>query len=625
MANENNCYQDLLVQIQVHNEAYYNGEPLVTDEEYDRLVAEYTELTGSTPSTGVLPSADKTRVSLPVYMGGTNKFKYTDDPRILTRFTTGTENFLVTEKLDGTAAVVKIPPRGAIKAYTRGDYSTGFEITELFQKKAKGWRRWKSTVYVRGELIMSKDVFREKYSQDFSNSRSLVNGVVNAKTRDPSVVNDIHFIAFEIMVDSRGLFSEQMAKLESHGFSTPLYEEISQEKITVEYLQQIYERYSTQQSMYTLDGLVVYKNSDPMALCTDRNPSFSLAYKPPTISTAVTVESVQWEISRYNKLKPVAVFSTVVLADSNVTHATAHNARFVTENGIGPGAEIEITKSNEVIPYIVRVITPSNPAVPDVDYEWCGNRVDYMFTGVNSTVLVKQITHFLKSCGVKGISERTVEKVVESGVSDILSFLCVTDETLADLEGFQTRKIQGFRKSLSVLKSGVNLSDVMAGSPDFPHGFGKRKFAAITAEIPDILDLFKNSQNREILQNRLAGTHGISQKSAIQIIGGLEQFTRFVSAATGCGALVITFPRVAVESRTNVEEPVLSGSYVFSGFRDSELETRIQNLGGKVTGSVTKKTTAVIVKDLSKESSKTRRAQELNIPIETRDVFMGNL
>lgn len=611
---------ELLSQIQEYNEAYYNGEPLVTDEEYDRLVADYTGLTGNTPLTGVLPSQEKVRVTLPVYMGGTNKYKYSDDPGILRRFMAGNTSFLVSEKLDGTAAVVEIPPRGSIRAFTRGDYTTGFEITEILKAISSPlWRRFDTTVYVRGELIIPKAVFREKYASDFTNSRSLVNGIVNAKNRDPEVLKDIHFVAFEILSTPRGTFEQQLAEIFSHGISVVNHTFLTAEDLTAESLQQTYTEFS-ETSRYTLDGLVVYKNDASHSICMDRNPSFSIAYKPPTVSVTVTVAEIEWTVSRYNKLKPVAIFPPVTLAGTTVTHATAHNGRFVMMNLLGPGAVIEITKSNEVIPYIVSVVEPCDShATPTVPFEWCSNQVDYMLTGVDTTVLVKQIVHFLKSCGVKGISEKTVEKLVDTGVESILDFLTVPDSVLYELPGFKAKKVEGFRKSLSVLNSGVELADIMAGSPVFPHGFGKRKFAAITAEIPEILELVEQADFPENLKFRLCGTHGISEKSANLICDRLPAFARFVSAATDRGVLSVALPRAPVETRESVED---FGTVVFSGFRDPALQNLIEERGGTVAGNVTKKTRFVLVKDLSKETTKTRRANELNIPVLLKADFM---
>ena len=606
-----------------YNEAYYNGEPLVTDFEYDQLSAEYTSRTGEVFTTATAPPADKVRVNLPVHMGGTNKFKHDDDPQALSRFGSGCRTFHVTAKIDGTAALVQLTPDG-LRAYTRGDYSTGFEITDILRVVLRDVRPRLSDDHpawlIRGELTIPIEVFAEKYSSEYTSPRALVNGVVNAKTRNPEVLQDIVFIAFEVLNQPRSKHSNQHKWLKHHGFTVAT--SLTLDRLSAETLGKLYQRISDS-SQYVLDGLVVYRDDREYPICTDKNPEYSIAYKPPTVAVTVTVRTVEWTPTRYGKLKPVVLFDTVELAGSMVSRATAHNARYVVGHGIGPGAVISVTKSNEVIPYIVSVDQPTTPGLPDTSeapgWSWCPNEVDILASDVTSdtTVLTKQITHFLKSCGVKGISNATVRTILESGHVEVSGdasvviprFLELTVDSLMGIPGFQQTKAQSTVNALKTLTSGVSLVDIATGSPYFPHGFGKRKFRAILETIPEF--------SGETTSEELSQVPGISETSSEVLVRVLPAFFAWVDKMVQDGVITLERPTV----RSVHLSASRFGSIVFTGFRDPVLEAFIVKHGGRVTTTVSSKTQMVLTAG-DKRTAKTTKAESMGIPVRSFTSFM---
>ena len=352
---------NLAVILDEATKAYYNEEPLMTDNEFD-IIKEYMET--KYPKNKILeqigaPVQDKNKVTLPYHMASMDKIK--PDTNALPKWKMKyTGPYVLSAKLDGISGLYS-SENGEQKLYTRGNGSVGQDISHLIP-----YLRLPKTpdITIRGEIIMKKSTFLEKYKDNFANSRNLVAGMVNKKTIDPDKIKDVDFVAYEVIKPSLKP-SEQMKFLETQDVITVINEvKTDIENIVLsEILVDWRENYE-----YTIDGVIV--SNDEMYPRTKKNPEHGFAFKM-VLSDQVAeakVLNVLWSPSKDGYLKPRIQIEPVVLGGAKIEYATAFNAAFVEENKLGIGSLVKLVRSGDVIPHIMEVIEPAEKAkMPDVE------------------------------------------------------------------------------------------------------------------------------------------------------------------------------------------------------------------------------------------------------------------
>ena len=195
---------------------------------------------------------------------------------------------------------------------------------------------------------MKDKIFKKNYSKQYANQRNMVAGRVGAKTMREGL-QDIEFVAYEIIGnDVLSKPSEQLDYLDKLGFTT-VRRKITK-KIEVDHLMETLVS-SKDLSEYDIDGLIVQPNV-PYERVTDGNPQYAFAFKMRLSGNLLEskVIGVNWNVSKWGKLKPRVEIEPVHLGGVTITWATGFNAKFIVEKSIGPGAIIEITRSGDVIP-----------------------------------------------------------------------------------------------------------------------------------------------------------------------------------------------------------------------------------------------------------------------------------
>ena len=359
--------------IQDANNAYYTvGTPLMTDNEYD-ILYEYITNKFKKPE-GIGAPVEKNKVSLPYEMASMDKIK--PDTGALTSWKSEYNGpYVLSCKLDGVSGMYST--EGDVpKLYTRGDGKVGQDISHLIPKlrlpKEKG-------IVIRGEFVIPKKVFADKYAAEFANPRNLVAGIVNRKTVDGKI-NDIRFVAYEVIKPDGLTPSAQMAKLATLDVDVVQNEIIG--NITNESLSQVLQDWR-KYYMFEIDGVIVA--DDNVHPRTTGNPDHSFAFKmvlSDQIAEAHVVD-VLWSASKDGYLKPRVQIMPLKLGGVTIQFATGFNGSFIEENKIGVGAIIQIVRSGDVIPKILSVTTPAEKAkMPDVDYIWNDTHVDVEITTV---------------------------------------------------------------------------------------------------------------------------------------------------------------------------------------------------------------------------------------------------
>lgn len=297
-----------------------------TDNQYDMLketmiIRDPTYI----PEIGSKVRSGENRVQLPYWMGSMDKIKSEDINElgrwVLRNFS---EYYIIEEKLDGVSCLMVIKD-GDTKLYKRGTGIEGSDISYLLPYFSTVPKNINQNIVVRGELIMKKSVFTDKFSEKYANARNFVSGRTGGKTVRNGI-RDIDFVAYEIVYSEHNMtpFS-QIPYLESIGFNTVKYE-ITNE-ISVDILTEILLRFK-EESRYEMDGIIVQSNIE-YERNTSGNPDYAFAFKIRTDIISTEVLEVEWNVSKWGVLKPRVKVRQVSLGGVNINYASGHNGKSV--------------------------------------------------------------------------------------------------------------------------------------------------------------------------------------------------------------------------------------------------------------------------------------------------------
>ena len=592
--------------------AYYNDpeNSLLTDNEYD-IIKEYMEK--KYPKNKVLdqigaPIQDKNKVKLPYFMASMDKIK--PDTNALQKWKDKYSGpYVLSAKLDGISGLYSTE-NNEQKLYTRGNGEVGQDISHLIP-----FLKLPTTpdITIRGELIMKKSTFIDKYKDQFSNSRNLVSGLVNQKKMEPEKFKDVDFVAYEVIKPSLKP-SEQMKFLEDE----EVYEVINETKknidnsILSEILVDWRENYE-----YTIDGVIV--ENDEIYKRTEENPKHAFAFKM-VLSDQIAeakVLNVLWAPSKDGYLKPRIQIEPVVLGGAKIEYATAFNAAFVEDNQIGIGALVKLVRSGDVIPHIMEVIEPAEKAkMPDVDYKWNETHVDIILEDAeqDETVKEKNIVGFFKGLEVDGLGPGNVKKIIKAGYESVPQIIAMTEEDFLKVEGFKKKMAEKVFKSIHDKIDKASLPKIMAVSNIFGRGFGEKRIEPILSKYSDILT---SSESDEEKIDKIKGIKGIEKKTAERFVNNISKFMDFIEVAK----LQNKLSDIPIQEPKDESHPLYDKTIIITGFRDKELSEKLKDIGAKESSSVTKNTFAVIVKNKDEETGKTEAAKEKNIPLYTVEEF----
>ena len=593
----------LKIKRNLDNRYYNTGQPVIEDVRYDILVDLLTER-GEDLKVGCKLREGDNKTTLPFYLGGMDKIKKGEDSKLKDWIKdNAAKEYVVSDKLNGVSCLVTYSDKGEIKLYTRGDCTEGADISYLAPMISSIPKSPKN-IAVRGEFIMPVSVYNEKHT-DKKNCLTTIIGLINSKTlRDG--VKDLIFIAYEIVDDKVGHTpSDSFTKLKTLGFLSARYTML--DSISSDVLAGELERRKSD-SIYEIDGLVVQGNVpyNRNNLAASGNPDYAFAFKMLMEVAEVTVADVEWNVSRHSIIKPRIRIKPVHLTGITIEYTSGFNAAYIKNNKINVGSKLLITRSGDIIPYIVQVLTQSEePKMPDIDYQWNETGIDIIAKDGGDVVTIQKITHFFTTIGIKHVNEGLVKRFVDNGFDTILSILRAGEDDFIKIPGFQKKMSEKIFNSIHSALEEVDIANLMCASGVFGFGLGVKRAKLLCSSL--------NPLDGDITVKQLEKIEGFSEKTATRIVESIEAFRDFVSDISAY---------VNIKEDNNSKTNKLEGKkYVFSGFRDKELEEYIINNGGSVSTSISSKTTALIVAKLGEKSSKVTKAEELGIKIIGRDKF----
>ncbi|AAC97679.1 NAD-dependent DNA ligase [Melanoplus sanguinipes entomopoxvirus] len=399
--------EDISEIIKILNEKYYEGETLISDEIYDKIIEYVNKKYPDNDITKKIGYEPKNKVKLPYYMGSENKI-YDEDEKKFNNWIEkyGTSSIIVSVKADGISVLWDI---GKNKLYTRGDGNYGKDIS-WFLKYMNYDLPELSDYVIRGELVINKD-----------KTRNDVAGAINSleANRNEDILKEIYFVGYEIL-NPRFNQENQFKKLKQHKIRHIKAMKYDIEDVSLECLSELYQELKPKMK-YDIDGLVIRNNNvnDPI---TDGNPPWSFAYKPPNTIYTTKVLNVIWQISKQNKYIPIAELEPIKLENKTIKRVSCYNAKFVTENGIGTDAIVEIEYRGGAIPKLVNVIKPVTVDESDLPD---GKIIDnHLYAPIDSKESnIKIISQFFKILSIQAPNKKVIEHLYDNGITNIVELL----------------------------------------------------------------------------------------------------------------------------------------------------------------------------------------------------------
>jgi NAD-dependent DNA ligase len=625
---------DLVDLLKKAQDAYHNDPEnlLMTDNFFDALKGRLQKLAPKHPflkTVGAkIASAD---IKLPYYMGSMDKIR--DDPKELEKWKGKHRGGAVcSDKLDGNSGMVVYGSDGKTHLYSRGDGVMGKDISSALAYVVVPVANASNKGFVvRGELVISKANWA---GMSGSHPRNVANGAL--KSLDPAILKSVDFVAYELLHPKPKTPFDGLETLKAHGFNVVDHKLLSDEELSFENLsKELIARRAD--SKYDVDGIVVCHNADhkhPVG----KNPTYAFAMK--SILThdeaEVIVEKVEWNVSKDGYIKPRVYFNPVTIDGAVIQKATGNNASFIEENKIGIGARVVIIRSGAVIPHILRVLSPApnGPDLPPTSLGWVWNdtHVDAVLSSgtddaaSGEAVFEKLLLHFVKALNLKGIGPGVIAIIHASGVNSVVAFTKLTMKDILEMGGFQAKSAKTVHDAITSIKT-APLLNIMVASNIFGRGLGKTKLELIIAEFPDIHPNIRKPPTVA----KVAAVSGIGPAASKQFGEGINKLYTFLEEIEWKGDV----PPMASEPTAAQSAPTplspnsalahgLHGkTVVFTGFRNGDIERAIVKNGGKVVGSVSRKTDFLVAANAQCTSGSCAKAREYDIPIMTLNQFQS--
>lgn len=629
------------------SKAYYaQDKEIMSNFEYDRL---YDELTALEQETGVVlansPTVNvgyeavdelpKERHESPMLSLGKTKSR-----EELREWLQG-KPAILSWKLDGLTIVLTYREGKLAKAVTRGNG----EIGEVITNNAKTFKNLplsiscKEEVILRGEAVISYSDF-EKINEEipdadakYKNPRNLCSGSVRQLNNEITAKRNVKFYAFTLVkadgADFHNSKEAQFTFLREQGFDVVEYHVVTEDNIL-----EVIDQFENKIGTYDIpsDGLVLTYEDIAYGQSLGRTAKFprdSIAFKWADELRETTLKEIEWSASRTGLINPVAIFEPVELEGTTVSRASVHNISILRGLKLGIGDHITVYKANMIIPQIAENLTQSDtveiPAICPV----CGqptqvrqvNEVQSLYCTNDKCAAkcVKSFTLFVSrdALNMDGLSEATLEKFIDHGFIKEYADLFHLEryrEEITQMEGFGEKSFRNLTESIDTARS-TTLPRVIYGLGIANIGVANAKMICRHFDYD-----FEKMRNADV--ETLSAIEGVGEVIASAFVDYMQDEDNLLRISHLMEELNIEVPQIDEAAQTLAGLAfVITGSLNHYASRN-DLKEQIEQKGGKVTGSVTSKTTCLINNDSTSTSSKNKKAKELQVPILTEDEFL---
>ena len=643
--------KELVEQLNHASKVYYQGQDeVMSNYEYDRL---YDELVSLEEKTGVVMANSptvhvgyETISELPKepHVAPMLSLAKTKEPNELVEWL-GDQKGLLSLKLDGLSVILTYQNGKLVKALTRGND----EVGEVITNNAKTFQNipaqisFEGNLVIRGEALIKYSDF-EKLNQSFTdiqekykNPRNLCSGTVRQLNNQITAERNVYFYVYNLIeadtAEQSFTTKEEILRfLQSQGFDTVPYKAVAKNSVlssVTEFSEEIVGGLDLPS-----DGLVLTYDDIEYSQSlgrTAKSPRDSIAFKWQDELAETTLLDLEWSASRTGLINPIAIFEPVELEGTTVSRASVHNLSILRELKLGIGDHITVYKANMIIPQIQENRTGSGrlsipkfcPVCGEATEQVNENGSEFLFC-LNPNCYAKKIklfTHFVSrdALNIDGLSEATLEKFIAQGwlhdLSDIFH-LSEHKEEIEQMEGFGEKSYQNLVHALEEAKE-VPLERVV-------YSLGIKGFGLSMAKLVCNTYPMHLTEMDRLTADELILIDGIGQKLAESFVTYFSSEEHKILVNKLEQILRISMPE------KNDSEKLAGMTFVITGSLEhytnrNECKEEIERAGGKVSGTVSKKTNYLVNNDIQSSSSKNKKAKQLGIPIITEQELLRML
>ena len=635
--------------------AYYaKDNPIMSDKQYDDLYDELSELESST---GIILAGSPTQKVQGYVVDSLNRVKHskpmlsankTKDINEIKKFI-GNYPCVMSWKEDGLTIILRYVNGIFAQAITRGSGDLGEDVTHTMKmcKNIPFRLPYCVNIEVRGECVISWKEFERINSHldtPYKHPRNLASGSV--RQLDSNVLKDreLTFKAFELVQDElyteskkNSFLEEQILNInESFAYLQELgFDVVEYEYVTKDNVEELINKYVPENYGYPVDGLIFeyddYLYGKSLGE-TSHHPLNMMALKWADDLYETTLTDIEWNTSKSGLVNPVAVFEPVDLDGAVTTRATLHNISYIEDLDLGVGDTIQLYRANMVIPKVHDNLTRSNTwKLPD-KCPCCGGNVEIHNENGSKTLhcvnpdcrakLVAQLTHFVSKHAIciDGLSEQTLQKFVDLGwiksFQDIMNLHNHAKEMMK-LDGFGKQSVNKLMEAIEKSKRTTLERFLYSLSVPLIGRSASKDIAKVCHGDETIFISMIKSNDLYKLVSKIDGFGDVMYQSLFNYcklhLSGIEELMTY-----------FTFEKEnnTVDKKVDLSNKnfVITGSLNHYKNRD-ELVGVIETLGGKVSGSVSAKTSYLICNKIS-NSKKCKEAKKYNIPIITEEDFI---
>ena len=629
---------------------YVDDDPEIEDYEYDMLQRElkaiedkYPDLvTPDSPTVRVGGSAENlfSKVEHRVRMESLqDAFSFAEieefDRRV--RETERDVHYVVEPKIDGLSVSLEYTNGVLTRGSTRGDGDVGEDVTANLRTVRSIPLKIKTPLpflEVRGEVYMPKSVFATLVTRQeldgekpFKNPRNAAAGSLRQKDSKVTAGRGLDIFVFNVQqIEGAQLSSHKQSLdfLREQGFHTiPFYTRFDNITDVISELKRIGEIRSGLE--YDIDGAVIkvddFAQRERLG-STSKFPKWAVAFKYPPEEKTTKLVDIEIGVGRTGVLTPTAVFEPVLLAGSTVSRATLHNQDFITEKDIRIGDEVAIRKAGDIIPEVVRVVSHAENSVPYILPSICpscsapvireeGEAAVRCVNPECPAQLLRNVIHFCSrdAMDIEGLGDALIEKFIsENLISNVADIYDITAGEIMMLEGHQEKSAKNLVEAIERSKQN-DLSRLL-----FALGIrhiGQKAAKLLSEHFGDIDSIIAASEE-EIAE--IDGFGGIMAKSAAEFFS-MTQTADLIERLKAAGVNMKSLKEKSDDQRFAGLTFVLTGT--LPTLSRKEATEIIENLGGKASSSVSKKTSYVVAGE--EAGSKLQKATDLGIPVITQD------
>ncbi len=644
--------EELTKLLRYHNEKYYNQDaPEISDFEYDVLQRELRTLEKEFPSLlaedsptqkvgGVaqkLFSPVKHSVKMESLLDAFS-FEELQSFGYKVKAEVDDAEFSVEPKIDGLSVSLEYKNGIFFRGSTRGDGEVGEDVTVNLEtiKSIPKTIDFKGDLEVRGEVYMPREAFLALVKKQellgeapAKNPRNAAAGSLRQKNSRITAERRLDIFVFNIQKISDKTFSthiESLDFLKSLGFNVlPTYKLCKTIDEVIGEINRIGD--SRGELSYDIDGVVIKLDKlsarEEMG-STAKYPKWAIAYKYPPEEKETKLLNIEINVGRTGALTPTAAFETVQLAGTSVSRAVLHNEDFINEKGICIGDTIIVRKAGEIIPEVVGVKTHNSDSVPFKMPEFCPSCNGPVFKEDGESVIrctnadcpaqiLRHMIHFTSrdAMDIEGLGPAVLEQLLNEGViAEITDLYSLKPEDISSLERKGDKSAQNLILALDKSKENPLSRLIFA--------FGIRHIGQKAAKL--VADKFKNMDNILVATledfESIEGFGNIMAQSIYEFFN-LESTRNMVEKYKILG-LNMSEPDTQIDNRFEGITFVLTGT--LEGMSRNDASTIIENMGGKVSSSVSKKTTYVLAGE--EAGSKLEKANALGVKVINKDEFL---